>query len=304
MKKKLFFTVTNDLVFDQRMIRICTSLAGAGFEVTLVGRKKRDSPPLSEHPFRQRRLNTWLRRGKAFYLEYNLRLFFFLLFRNMDGICAIDLDTIVPCYFVSRLRGIPRLYDAHELFCEMQEVVSRPAVYKMWKAVERRYVPRFPHGYTVNGPIAAEFHRLYGVDYAVIRNMPPFETTDPPAGSTTGLPSGNHPTDITAGATPQGRFILYQGAVNEGRCFETLIPAMQHVDVPLLICGDGNFMQQAHRLVQQYGVQDKVIFKGMVRPEELKPITRKASIGITLGSSITCMPASPRWPSVTRPTEK
>ncbi|HXB95390.1 MAG TPA: glycosyltransferase [Puia sp.] len=286
MKKKLFFTVTNDLVFDQRMIRICTSLAGAGFEVTLVGRKNRDSPPLSKHPFRQRRLNTWFRRGKAFYLEYNLRLFFFLLFRNMDSLCAIDLDTIIPCYFVSRLRNILRLYDAHELFCEMQEVVSRPAVYKMWKTVERRFVPRFPHGYTVNGPIAAEFHRLYGVDYAVIRNMPLLETTDSPADSqefsAAGPATGNPPADATSGATPPGRFILYQGAVNEGRCFETLIPAMQRVDVPLLICGDGNFMQQARRLVQQYGVQEKVIFKGMVRPEELKPITRKASIGITL----------------------
>jgi glycosyltransferase involved in cell wall biosynthesis len=280
MKKRLFFTVTNDLVFDQRMIRICTSLSRAGYLVTLVGRSVRNSPPLSEHPFRQRRLKTWFRRGKGFYVEYTIRLFLFLLSRKMDGLCAIDLDTILPCYVLSRLRGIPRLYDAHELFCEMQEVVSRPAVYKVWKAVERRYVPRFTHGYTVNGSIAAEFHRLYGVDYAIIRNVPLLETMP----IANGLPG---PPDVSTDSSddndlPPGRFILYQGAVNEGRCFETLIPAMQRVDAPLLICGDGNFMQQARQLVQQYGVQDKVFFKGMVRPEELKFITRKACIGITL----------------------
>jgi glycosyltransferase involved in cell wall biosynthesis len=279
MKKRLVFTVTNDLVFDQRMTRICASLTGAGFTVTLVGRSTRDSPPLSQHLFRQRRLSTWFHRGKAFYIEYNLRLFLFLLFRKMDGLCAIDLDTILPCYMVSRLRGIPRLYDAHELFCEMQEVVSRPRVYRIWKAVERQCVPRFPHGYTVNGLIASEFHRLYGVDYAVIRNMPLLETTlagDRPADPV------NASAENDAGGIPPGRFILYQGAVNEGRSFETLIPAMRTVDIPLVICGDGNFMPQARSLVRQYGLEDKVIFKGMVRPEELPRITRKAYIGITL----------------------
>ena len=29
------------------------------------------------------------------------------------------------------------------------------------------------------------------------------------------------------------KFIIYQGAVNEGRSFETLIPAMQHVPATL-----------------------------------------------------------------------
>src|SRR5262249_37385084 len=133
MKNRLFFTVTNDLFTDQRMIRICTSLAASGFDVTLVGTQYRNSPALGRQPYRQRRLRVWSRKGKLFYLEYNLRLFFYLLFQKMHGICAIDLDTILPVYFVSRIRRVTRLYDAHELFCEMQEVVTRPFVYKVWK---------------------------------------------------------------------------------------------------------------------------------------------------------------------------
>jgi glycosyltransferase involved in cell wall biosynthesis len=266
MKRRIFCTVTNDLNYDQRMIRICTSLAGAGYDVTLVGRERRGtrgSLPLVERPFRQHRLKMWSGRGKLFYLEYNIRLFFYLLTQKMDGICAIDLDSILPCYFISRLRGIPRVYDAHELFCEMKEVVTRPLIYKAWKAVERFAVPAFRHGYTVNTQIAAEFRRLYGVEYAVIRNLP-----------------------VLGGelATPGdgGRFILYQGAVNEGRCFETLIPAMEQVDAKLVICGEGNYLERARELVQRYGLAEKIVFKGVVLPGELKAITRSAWCGVTL----------------------
>ena len=267
MKKRVFCTVTNDLNYDQRMIRICTSLAAAGFAVTLVGRTARNSLPLTERPFRQHRLKMWSGRGKLFYLEYHFRLFFYLLTQKIDGICAIDLDSILPCYFISRLRRIPRLYDAHELFCEMQEVVTRPFVYKIWKAVERYTVPAFRHGYTVNQPIAAEFRRLYGVEYAIIRNLPVLE----------------EPAAAVEGSAAEGRrVILYQGAVNEGRCFETLIPAMQQVDAQLLVCGEGNYLAKARELATRYGLDKKIIFRGYVRPEELKAITRSAWCGITL----------------------
>jgi len=265
MSKKIYCTVTNDLTYDQRMIRICTSLSLAGYQVVLVGRKEAASIPLAPQPFGQRRLRLLFRKGKLFYLEYNLRLFFYLLFRKMDCICAIDLDTIIPCYLVSALRRIPRVYDAHELFCEMKEVVSRPAIYRMWKAVERTFVPAFPAGYTVGGAIATEFEKMYGVKYEVIRNIPLLQTPfQPPAPS------------------PSGRFILYQGAVNEGRCFETLIPAMLQVDAQLVICGKGNFLDQARQLVQEYGLDKKVVFKGPLPPGNLRQLTRTAWCGITL----------------------
>ena len=51
--KKLVLTVTNDLNYDQRMIRICTSLVAAGFDVTLVGYILKDSLPLTTKPFFQ-----------------------------------------------------------------------------------------------------------------------------------------------------------------------------------------------------------------------------------------------------------
>src|SRR5450432_542599 len=100
----IYFTVTNDLTYDQRMIRICTSLANAGYKIMLTGRKMKGSIPLIEQPFQQKRIRCLFERGKLFYAEYNLRLFFYLLFKKADCICAIDLDTILPCYFISKLK--------------------------------------------------------------------------------------------------------------------------------------------------------------------------------------------------------
>src|SRR5919206_4397846 len=99
--KRLVFTVTNDLIYDQRMIRICTSLQGAGYQVTLIGRKTKQSKPLVQRPFAQKRLFCFFSKGKLFYAEYNAKLFFYLLFKKLDLISAIDLDTILPCFLVS-----------------------------------------------------------------------------------------------------------------------------------------------------------------------------------------------------------
>lgn len=260
--KRLVFTVTNELTYDQRMIRICTSLAGAGYRVTLVGVQRKGAARPPARPFRQKRLPCFFRKGKGFYIEYNLRLFLYLLFTKADLICSIDLDTILPGFYISKLKGLPRVYDAHELFCEMKEVVTRPRIYRYWKKIEQRTVPHFKHGYTVNGAIAAEFKRMYGVEYEVIRNLSVLRP-------------------LTIPEKPE-KYILYQGAVNEGRSFETLIPAMKQVPMPLLICGDGNFMQQAKELVKSHGLEQKVIFKGKIQPEELRQITEKAWIGLTL----------------------
>ncbi|MBC7829169.1 MAG: glycosyltransferase [Chitinophagaceae bacterium] len=244
------------------MIRICGSLAKAGYNVILVGVQFNSSIPLQNQDFGQKRLNCVFTKGRAFYIEFNIRLFFFLLFKKMDCICAIDLDTILPCYIISYLKKIPRVYDAHELFCEMKEVVTRPNIYSFWKRIEKFSVPKFQHGYTVNEPIAEEFKKMYSVRYSVVRNFPFLEPLI--------IPGKNE------------KYILYQGAVNEGRSFETLIPAMTEVNSKLLICGDGNFMQQVKRLVIENNLEGKVIFKGKLPPGQLKEITRNAWVGLTL----------------------
>ncbi len=244
------------------MQRICGSLAEHGYAVTLVGRKKATSLPLAKTTYNQKRLNCWFQKGKLFYLEFNIRILFYLLFKKMDVICAVDLDTIIPCHTISRWKKIPRVYDAHELFTEMKEVVTRPHIQKIWKKIEAKKVPAFKHGYTVCDSIAEELNRRYQVKYQTIRNMPLLKSDTSP--------------------TKKEKFILYQGAVNEARGFEFLIPAMKEVPFPLVICGDGNFMPQLKELISKKNLENKVILKGMLQPEELSVISQQAFIGINL----------------------
>jgi glycosyltransferase involved in cell wall biosynthesis len=57
---------------------------------------------------------------------------------------------------------------------------------------------------------------------------------------------------------------------------------MNHINSKLIICGDGNFLQQAKELSRIHHVEDKVLFKGMISPSELQEITSRSYIGITL----------------------
>jgi glycosyltransferase involved in cell wall biosynthesis len=261
--KKLVCCVTNDLNTDQRMARICGTLAAEGWQVTLVGRTKKDSKPLIQTTYQQHRLHLIFTKGKLFYLEYNLRLLFFLLFKRIDAIVAIDLDTIVPCYYISKWKNIPRVYDAHELFTEMKELIRRPAIQQVWVWVEKKFIPKFNLGYTVSTSIINEFNRRYGVQYELIRNLPL---------------KYNQP--VTPGN--REKFLIYQGAVNEGRGLEWLIPAMQKVNAPLRIYGNGNFVSQVKDLIYKYGVADKVTMMGTLDPAALREISTRAYAGINL----------------------
>ena len=249
------------------MHRIAGSLAEGGYAVLLVGRSVKDSVPLNPQPFQQQRLPCLFTSGFLFYAEYNLRLFFFLLFQKADIICAIDLDTILPVYLATLLNGQRKVYDAHELFTEQKEIITRPAVHKIWLAIERFSVPKFKSGYTVNGFIAGELAKRYGVNYKVIRNLPQL------------YPLKFNP------IKPGNKWLIYQGAVNEGRCFETLIPAMKEVNAKLIICGKGNFFEQVTKLIRQNNLENKVELRGRVMPEELVQLTPNAYLGITLFES-------------------
>jgi glycosyltransferase involved in cell wall biosynthesis len=247
------------------MQRICYSLQMNGYEVVLIGTNLRSDTKPGKASYKQRQINCLFKKGKLFYAEFNLRAFFVLLFLKLDAVCAVDLDSVMPCLWVSKLRNKKRIYDAHELFCELPEIIARPSIYKAWKRIERSSIPHFKHGYTVSDSISKEYQKMYGHEYETIRNMPLLtEATTPPS-------------------LVQQPYILYQGALNEGRGLEYLLPAMQYVSLPLVICGEGNFSEKARLLVQQHQLQNKVLFHGMIEPAQLPAYTFNAVAGLNLG---------------------
>lgn len=57
---------------------------------------------------------------------------------------------------------------------------------------------------------------------------------------------------------------------------------MKEVNSILIICGEGNYFEQAKQLVNDHQLENKVIFKGYIEPANLKEYTKNAYIGITL----------------------
>ena len=280
MGKRIIFTVTNDLRYDQRMLRICTTLSAAGYEVALVGRHLPSSIPLQPQPYKQIRLKyLFFTAGKLFYIEYNLRLLFFLLFQRFDAICSIDLDTSIPGILISKIKNKPHLFDAHELFTHTPEVERRKSIQKIWEAVQKFTFKHTNAAFTVGPAIAQYFEEKYNKPVAVVRNMPIKRGATNP--NNTPLPAWQSKIDALQGQ----RFILYQGALNEARGLESMIHAMTEIPAILVLAGEGDLSQTLRNLTQSLNLEHKVIFLGMVTPNELPQLTKQAYIGYNVSQN-------------------
>jgi len=259
--------VINDLATDQRVGRVARLLTELGFEVTCIGRRLKKSPDLKNTSIKLRRYRMLFSGGPLFYAFFNLRLFITLLFAKKPALLiSNDLDTLPANFFASRIRRVPLIYDSHELFTQVPELIHRKAVQSVWKLIERILVPKLRHAVTVNYSIATIYRRLYGTRFRVVRNVPEkLEHT----------PREENP------AAKQ--MIIYQGALNVGRGLELMIDAMQYLEnVLFVVVGTGDIEDDLKQRVAQLNLDDRIEFRGRMMPEELRPLTLSADLGISL----------------------
>lgn len=269
-KKKIIISVTSDLVSDNRVHKVSSTLASMGFEVVLTGRRFSDSQALELRPYVTRRMKLLFNKGTLFYACFNIRLFIYLLFSRFDILLANDLDTLPANYFISRIRQKPLIYDSHEYFTEVPELVTRPRVQRIWEWMEKRMVPHVGDAYTVCNSIAAIYTEKYKIPFHVVRNFP--------------LSSNGEKNNISGYESP---FILYQGAVNMGRGLHHAIRAMQYLEgIKLIIVGDGDLRKELESLVEKEGLKTKVEFRGRLSIDEVKAITPKALVGLSIEEDI------------------
>ncbi len=205
--------------------------------------------------------------GALFYACFNLRLLTTLLFTKRPAILiSNDLDTLPANFIASRIRKVPLIYDSHELFTQVPELIHRKTVQSVWKGFESWLLPKLRHAVTVNYSIATIYRRLYGTRFRVVRNVPekleftPRETGD-----------------------VRKQTIIYQGALNVGRGLELMIDAMQYLEnVSFVVVGCGDIEKELLLRVDQKGLGNRIEFKGRMMPEEIVPLTRSADLGISL----------------------
>lgn len=273
-KPRAIVSVTNDIYTDQRVHKVCTLLLDQGYDVLLVGRKRKSSIPIPARAYATKRIRLLFETGAKFYAFFNLRLFFYLLFKKADVLVANDLDTLLANHLAGKFKRKTRLvYDSHEYFTEVPELINRPKVQRIWLKIERKIFPKLIDIYTVNQSIADLYSEKYTKDIKVVRNISP-------------LWIGKEiQTKIALGIPENIPLIIMQGAgINIDRGAEEAVEAMKTVDALLLIVGDGDVVPQLKKYVSSQGelLATKVKFIGKQPYDIMMNYTYHSDIGLTL----------------------
>jgi len=279
MKKKnknrvILVSVTNDLVTDQRVHKVCTTLVAMGFKIHLIGRKLKNSLAL-ERDYKTTRLRLLFNKGPLFYAEYNFRLFWFLLFAKKSVLLANDLDTLLPNFLVSKITHKPLVYDSHELFTEVPELINRPKTQKIWLRIEQFVFPKLKYVFTVSKSIVEYYSDKYNVDVKLLRNVP------------VKLEADIVLSEQILEQIRDKKALIYQGAINVGRGVFLMIDVMKHVENSVLyIVGDGDVYEDVKEKICLEKLEHKVKLLGRITPEELKKITPCFHLGLSFEENL------------------
>jgi glycosyltransferase involved in cell wall biosynthesis len=271
-KGHVIVSVTNDLVTDNRVDKVCRFLISEGYTLTLVGRKLTGSKPVSDRNYKTKRFRLLFTKGPLFYLAFNFRLFLYLLFHKSTILVANDLDTLLANFLVSKLKSIKLVYDSHEYFTEVPELVENPGKQKIWQTLEGLIFPKLKNCYTVNDSIAKMYMQKYGILVKVIRNVAPnfmslaIKTRE----------------DL---ALPTDKFIIIiQGSgINKRRGAEEAVQAMNYIEgALLLIIGSGDVIHDLKNLVREDELNDKVRFLPKMPYAEMMQYTMNGDLGLAI----------------------
>jgi len=265
--KTVFVAVTNDISTDERVHKVCSYLTEKNFKILVYGRVLPDTFTVNRS-YKILRKKHWFNNNFLFYAEYNIRLFFFLLFKKYNYILSNDLDTLPACFFASKITTSTLVYDSHELFSEGPELQGRTFVQNFWRKLEDYFLPKIKKSYTVSNAIAKFYDTKYKNNMGVIRNLPLLKRTVKE--KKVHFPTAN-------------KVVLYQGVLNPGRGIKTMIKALHFLEnVDLVIIGYGKVKNKLEQFVSAEKMQQRVHFLGRIPHNELPNYTKIADIGMVL----------------------
>ena len=265
---KVIVSVFNNLLTDQRVEKICKTLYDNGYQVELIG-SSWDGLPELKRPYPFTRISLKSKSLKFAYVEYNLKLYKLLRSKAKENciLVANDLETIYPNLLISKKKKLPLIYDSHEIFTEMPSLQGKWTK-RIWQLLEEYCIPNLKYMMTANASYADWYAKKYHIKMPlVIRNLPMKMSLNPEVHN-----SENNP-----------KIILYQGTINPSRGLDKVIPAMKWIDNAVLwIVGGGPKYTEYVELTKKLNLLDKVKFLGKKHPTELRAITPKANVGLSI----------------------
>ncbi len=254
--------LSNPATRDARVLREARSLVKAGHEVTILGWDRRAEAPREESVdgVRIRRLrNTALMRMAAHDLFRN-PLWWRLAAReglkeDFDLVHCHDLDTLSAGVRLKERRGVPLLYDAHEIFAYMIEGDLPAMIVSYAERLEAGLLPSVDALITVNDRLEAYYAERTRGPIRVVMNCPEkvLETYEPPAESVFTL--------------------LYIGTLHRARFVLELVDVVGAMDGVRLVIGGEKALTP--EVAKRCTAHDNVTFLGAVPLEEVLPWTRR-----------------------------
>jgi glycosyltransferase involved in cell wall biosynthesis len=271
-RTRVAFSVTNCICYDQRVLKMAETVSSLNCDITIIGRWLDGCCDSGSILFKTKRFRMLFKQGFLFYKFYNIRLFFYLLFHKYDIMVANDLDTLLPNYIVSKLKGVTLVYDSHEYFTGLPELNSRPFVRWVWKSIEKMIFPHLKYVITVSNSIATQYEKEYGTGSVVIRNY---------SRVSSGIPSF---TREELGVNKEYLLLIFQGSgINIDKGGEELIEAIGITDnVSLLIVGSGDVVQDLKKKTEEFNLSGRIKLISKVPWKELMRYTRSADAGLSL----------------------
>ena len=291
--------VLNDFTRDNRVLKISESLAGAGYDVTVVALHKPGLPVReSRGNWGVHRTRLWthrLPRGTAFgaikMLELALRVTW--TWRKADAWHCNDFEAFVLGCLAQRLnRKLELIYDCHEFESERN---AKPELErKLVRWLESRWIHKAAAVITVSPSIAQAYRDRYSDAHGMkavhlVRNIPAPHVA-------TNVSEGQQSLFRDRFNIPAGHFIaLYQGAFTHNRGLETALEAMEGLEdegIHLVLMGYGPLQA----LVDEAAARKPHIHvHPAVAYEEVLAHTQSADVGLvsvkpTCLSYLYCLP--------------
>jgi glycosyltransferase involved in cell wall biosynthesis len=283
---RILMLTISSIEYDPRVNKVAMSLAERGYEVEILAPARdahgaeREVVPGVRYVLVPRR---WLWR---FFLVYQEEFRRAALGRTFDYVHANDLTTLTVGWVLARTRGVPLVYDAHELWTENVQPGRRgwapmsPPVHFAADRWERYLLRSVDLLVTVGPSIADEFRRRNG------RERPPLLLPNYPSLALLAA-KPSVPSIREACGLDDGHFVtLYLGGVNALRNIETVIRA--HRRLPenhvFVVRGPGvaALAGDYRALARAEGVEDRVFFLPPVGRDDVIAAAAGADCGIVM----------------------
>lgn len=192
-----------------------------------------------------------------------------------DVIIAHDLPALPAASRLACERGVPLVYDAHELYYEQKAFSGKQK--KMMRAIEQELIVQCAAKFTVNQSIAEEMGRRYGCQAPNVL----LNAVDPPPGFD--VQARPKPFHKHFGLPDTTRVLLFQGGLLANRNLENLANAMAHLqcqDCVLVFMGNGPAKATLQAIAQKTGQSGRILFKEAVPQLDVINWTAGADMGI------------------------